>query len=331
MTTSANPTKAESFSCGEPENNLAAQIKQQQQLAESQSGADGSIRHQMASGSSLQAELQVDRQQHLISTSSNVQLLARKSQQLTMSGPSSRKLLGVSLSNEPSSLSLIGMEASSDLSQPGLIRTSAREQVPQMNTNCALPPLSAKLQHQQSTTSSSFKKSNFFQGFRSTLKGRRGSKQQQQQLLLQQQLEQAPHPNEPNSSTIQQSQSLCSISNQPLASKLVHLGASKKIKQKLLHGLIEPTTTTTSPSSASGSSSSTADTPSSGGHASPFFGTRQNENQVDVSRTMIQQQTSLISSMSSSSSTTTATSVTSSSGSSFVTKFTSASSSTMRK
>lgn len=251
-------TKAESFSCG-PEMTTQQQQQQQQHLTDN---ANGNMRQQLIdtnSATGFHAGLvQVEKQQHLVSSSTNVELLARKSQHLTIGH---RKQIGVSLSNDPTSSEL------ATASSPDFLNS---ENDPQSMAN--LPPSSARIQHQQST--SSFKKSNFFQGFRSTLRGRRGSKQaiarqqhqlQQQQQQTESQVELAQQASCTDSTTaMQQSVSLSSINNQSIG-RLANLGTSKKIKHKLLHGLIEPTST------ASGSSSSTSDTPLSSGQSAPFF------------------------------------------------------------
>lgn len=96
-------------------------------------------------------------------------------------------------------------------------------------SNCLLPAHGSAKQLQQQ---SSFKKSTFFQGFRYTLKGRRGSKQvdkQQQELATVSSAEQQ----QGGSGSIQQSHSLSSISGQP-ASRLSSFGTSKKFRHKLL-------------------------------------------------------------------------------------------------
>lgn len=153
--------------------------------------------------------------QRLQVSSGEVELLAQRSQQLSLEMLTHRKPIGASLSNSE----LIGQQQA-----PG---TGAGDT---LQANC-LPPTSgsaSKLQ-QQHQQQSSFKKSTFFQGFRYTLKGRRGSKQQANQ----QHQEQVATPTPADGGAIQQSHSLSSISNQPTG-RLGALGGSKKFRQKLL-------------------------------------------------------------------------------------------------
>lgn len=181
--------------------------------------ATGSISSSSSMSSWSSSSMARLEKQRLQVSSGEVELLAQRSQQLSLEMLTHRKPIGASLSNSE----LIGQQqaAGGDTPQPG---------------NC-LPPTSgsaSKLvqQHQQQ---SSFKKSTFFQGFRYTLKGRRGSKaqqasqQEQQQALLEQQLQQVAAD---GANTIQQSHSLSSISaGQPTGSRL---SGSKKFRQKLL-------------------------------------------------------------------------------------------------
>lgn len=90
------------------------------------------------------------------------------------------------------------------------------------------------------------KSSNFFQGFRSTLKGRRGSKQVGQLQAKQDEPAQQVEP-ESELSCLQQSQSLSSISSGQQAGNSIMstssrlssaFGASKKFRHKLLHGVV---------------------------------------------------------------------------------------------
>lgn len=198
-------------------------------------------RNQLASSGNLQTELvRLERQQHLVASSTEVELLARKSQQLRL-----------------------------DLREPlGASPAAGEQPAPDEGAGAAgaLPPAPRQLQHQQQ---SGAKKSNFFQGFRYTLKGRRGSKQVSQAPAGslaggQPAAAAAQQPAGESSATLQQSVSLSSISSQPAGSalRLPGFGASKKFRHKLLHSV--------SPS-ASRAATPTQSASPAGSASSPFF------------------------------------------------------------
>ena len=187
-------------------------------------------RHQLAT-SGFQAELvRTECQQHLVCSSSSreVEQLARRSQQLRLDTASAACDEQICAGHSPSATG-----APSGGVEPG--------------SSCLpLAPQAGKQQHQ-----SSFKKSNFFQGFRYTLKGRRGSKQVQKQQQQQQQQQQFQAEQGQPTGPLQQSHSLTSISGsqQTGASRLGALGASKKLKHKLLLGSGAPSGASSQPSS----------------------------------------------------------------------------------
>lgn len=120
--------------------------------------------------------------------------------------------------------------------------SGSRNQPSDSGDAAALPPNPATSIQQQQVIK---KSSNFFQGFRSTLRGRRGSKQVAQ--LQHQQKQDDQQPVEVEQACLQQSHSLTSISSGQASSSNVistssrlssAFGASKKFRHKLLHGVV---------------------------------------------------------------------------------------------
>lgn len=165
---------------------------------------NGTARQQPAA--KLQPEMvRLERQQLMVSSSAEVELLAQQSQQLRLADtcnplpPLAKRPVAATLSNEPPAT---GQQLELELLPP---------QAPQSSRN-----LVKQL---------SIKRTNFFQGFRHTFRGRRGSKSAH--LGNKQPAELVESSSEAATSHLAQSHSLSSISEPTV-------GATKKVRHKLL-------------------------------------------------------------------------------------------------
>lgn len=222
-------------------------LSQQVEQVNGSSSSSSNVRQQLAA-SGFQSELKrLERQQHLVSGDNNnnnnsgsgsgleqaMEVLTKQSQQQQLRLEVHKQVVG-SLSSE---ILMNSSKVDNILSSGG-----AQEFLSSASSQNSLPPIGTPpaLGSSKSTFSQSVKKSNFFQGFRYTLRGRRGSKQIQQQEKVD---NLNSENNEDVDATLQQSHSLTSISNnQPGQMRTsikcsTKVGGSKKLRHKLLHSV----------------------------------------------------------------------------------------------